>query len=315
MVLRMPGRIYSPVQFAACIFLVFLIASGLVGCSLEPFSEDLDGEIKGLTVEGEVGIAPEVSMEGSHSNEIEFDVLVNGVGPKIASGSLVVANVTRYFWKPEDGVEEVYSSYGDEGVEVLIDEDNLRSYVPDGVDVPEFHKGSRIALISPEENGGSNVSIIDIMDQYKKMQTIKSETDFDENSNFPRVEQSEDSAPVIRVPAVDPPADLSVVPLVEGEGEGARVGDRVVVQFSGINWEGAEVFDSTWLSGGTPVSFVVGLESMVQAWEQALIGVSPGSRLIIIAPPEFAYGGQGNPSMGIDSDDTLVYLVDVLGVH
>lgn len=78
-------------------FLVFLIAGGLVGCSLEPFSEDLDGEIKGLTVEGEVGIAPEVSMEGSHSNEIEFDVLVNGDGPKIASGSLVVANVTRYF--------------------------------------------------------------------------------------------------------------------------------------------------------------------------------------------------------------------------
>jgi peptidylprolyl isomerase len=35
---------------------------------------------------------------------------------------------------------------------------------------------------------------------------------------------------------------------------------------------------------------------------------------MIIAPPKYGYGPNGNPQAGIKGTDTLVFVVDILGV-
>ena len=44
----------------------------------------------------------------------------------------------------------------------------------------------------------------------------------------------------------------------------------------------------------------------------ALIGKTVGSRLLIVAPADYAYGKRGVPQAGIKGGDTLVFVVDIL---
>ena len=50
-------------------------------------------------------------------------------------------------------------------------------------------------------------------------------------------------------------------------------------------------------------------------WDQAIVGKSVGSRLLLSIPPEKGYGKAGNPRAGIRGTDTLVFVVDILGVR
>jgi FKBP-type peptidyl-prolyl cis-trans isomerase len=52
---------------------------------------------------------------------------------------------------------------------------------------------------------------------------------------------------------------------------------------------------------------------LIPAWDKALVGQPLGSRIMIIAPPDMAYGAQGSPPT-IPANATLVFVVDVLGV-
>jgi peptidylprolyl isomerase len=56
----------------------------------------------------------------------------------------------------------------------------------------------------------------------------------------------------------------------------------------------------------------VGTGNLIPAWEEGLVGVPYGSRVLIVAPPESGYGPGGNPPAGIKGDDTLVFVVDLL---
>ncbi len=49
-------------------------------------------------------------------------------------------------------------------------------------------------------------------------------------------------------------------------------------------------------------------------WNDALVGVPVGSRVMLVIPPALGYGPSGGqPSAGIKKNDTLVFVIDVLG--
>lgn len=56
----------------------------------------------------------------------------------------------------------------------------------------------------------------------------------------------------------------------------------------------------------------VGLKLVIPAWDSALAGQKEGARVMIVAPPDAAYGAAAQP--GIPANSTLVFIVDVLGV-
>ena len=53
----------------------------------------------------------------------------------------------------------------------------------------------------------------------------------------------------------------------------------------------------------------------MKGWDQALVGQRIGSRLLLVVPPSLGYGKQGLAQAGIRGDDTLVFVVDILGAH
>ena len=51
---------------------------------------------------------------------------------------------------------------------------------------------------------------------------------------------------------------------------------------------------------------------MIPGWDEALVGQTVGSQVLVIVPPNKGYGANGNPSGGIKGTDTLVFVVDIL---
>jgi peptidylprolyl isomerase len=107
------------------------------------------------------------------------------------------------------------------------------------------------------------------------------------------------------------PKKLEVIPLVQGDGPVAKAGRLVTFNYYGAVWGAKKAFDSSF-TRGAPVPFGVGVNGLIPAWDKVIPGLKQGSRVIIVAPPDEAYGSQARP--GIPANSTLTFVVDVLGV-
>lgn len=115
--------------------------------------------------------------------------------------------------------------------------------------------------------------------------------------------------PEVELPGGDPPGDLVVETVVEGEGEPVESGDLLLADYTGLLWDGGEEFDSSW-SRGEPAAFGIGVGQVIPGWDQGLVGQAVGSRVLLVIPPELGYGEEGSPG-GIPGGATLVFVVDI----
>lgn len=107
------------------------------------------------------------------------------------------------------------------------------------------------------------------------------------------------------------PRRLVVVPLVEGTGPPARTDSLVTIDYLGQLWNRRTLIASTY--GKEPMTFALGTGNVIKAWDQALVGVRRGSRVLILAPPALAFQSTGQPPT-IPGNATIAYVIDVLGV-
>lgn len=82
-----------------------------------------------------------------------------------------------------------------------------------------------------------------------------------------------------------------------------------MVQFTGWAWTSGEEFDSTWASGGLPLSFSL---QDVPAWQEGLVDQPVGSRVMLIVPPSYALGVTQSEEL---SGQTVVFVVDILNAR
>ncbi|MFI7589111.1 FKBP-type peptidyl-prolyl cis-trans isomerase [Spongisporangium articulatum] len=120
-------------------------------------------------------------------------------------------------------------------------------------------------------------------------------------------------------PAVTVPAPFQVEKTerrVISQGKGALVapGQRVKVDYVGVNGADGVEFDTSF-GRSDRNQFLLKRPSALAGWISALSGVPVGSRVLIAVPPKDAYGVGGQPSVGIGSKDTLVFVIDVEGTH
>ena len=110
-----------------------------------------------------------------------------------------------------------------------------------------------------------------------------------------------------------PPADLVVETLHEGDGPVVQAGQTIEVNYLGETWGGTE-FDSSFRRGDT-VEFPIGVGMVIKGWDEGLVGKKVGDRVLLSIPPHKGYGNQGMPAAGIKGSDTLVFVVDIVGVR
>lgn len=115
--------------------------------------------------------------------------------------------------------------------------------------------------------------------------------------------------PEITAEFVTRESGLQIATIQEGTGAIPQFGETVNVNYTGWT-QGGSLFDSSLNEGRTPFSFQVGLGRVIKAWDEAIQLMKVGGFYRIIAPPELAYGEQGNGS--IPPNATLIFDISVL---
>jgi peptidylprolyl isomerase len=115
--------------------------------------------------------------------------------------------------------------------------------------------------------------------------------------------------PKIEKPSGKPPTKLTVVDIVPGTGAGAKNGDSLTVDYAGNSWSTGKEFDASWKSG-QPFPLTLGQGSVIQGWDQGLVGMKAGGRRLLVIPPDLGYGASGSGA-SIKPNETLIFVVDL----
>lgn len=314
-------------RIAAAILVPTAACAVLAGCGSSG-SSNADAN-SGVKVSGTFDKAPAVTIPTAKASaNLVISTPIKGSGDTLKSGNAALANVAVYKWSGTSHTL-VDSTFGT-GPQMIPAQMGLTGLT---TALKGARIGSRVVAVLPPKygygpNGQSQLQIkgtdtlvwvIDLLQQYPSTAAATGAQVSHGGGSLPTVTAALGQAPVITVPKTSPPAKLSVTTLIKGTGPKLVNGDTVVAQYVGSIWRTGKVFSSTWPSAqapaGLPFSFQLG-GRVVAGWNQGLVGVPVGSRVMLVIPPALGYGpAGGQPSAGITKTDSLVFVVDVVGAE
>jgi FKBP-type peptidyl-prolyl cis-trans isomerase len=313
-------------RIAAALLVPLAACAALAGCGSSGSSSAANANAA-VKVTGTFGKSPTVTIPATKaSTNLVISTPVKGSGAALKSGNSALANVAVYKWsgKTHTLVDSTFGS-GPQMIPAQMGLSGLSTALKGA------HMGSRVVAVLPPKygygpNGESQLQItgkdtlvwvIDLLQQYSATQSATGPQVSAGGGKLPTVTAKAGQAPVITVPKSSPPAKLSVTTLIKGSGPKLVKGDTVVAQYVGSIWRTGKVFSATWPSAqdpqGLPFSFELG-GNVVAGWNDGLAGVAVGSRVMLVIPPALGYGPEGGQaSAGIKKNDSLVFVIDVLG--
>ncbi|HEX6148281.1 FKBP-type peptidyl-prolyl cis-trans isomerase [Nocardioides sp.] len=110
----------------------------------------------------------------------------------------------------------------------------------------------------------------------------------------------------------EPPSDLVVTDVTEGDGAEATAGSNVSVHYVGVAHSTGEEFDASY-NRGTPLQFRLGVGQVITGWDQGVQGMKVGGRRQLVIPPHLGYGDRGAGGV-IKPGETLIFMVDLVDV-
>lgn len=312
-------------RIAAALLVPLAACAVLAGCGSSSAPARANASVK---VSGSFDKTPKVSIPAKKaSSELEVSTPIKGSGATLKSGDSALANIAVYKWT---GAKHtlVDSTFGT-GPQMIPAQMGLPGLT---TALKSAHLGSRVVAVLPPKYGygtagqsqlgvkGTDtlVWVIDLLQQYSGTASATGAQVSAGGGALPTVTAKAGQQPVITVPTkTTPPAKLSVTYLIKGTGPKLAKGQTVVAQYTGAIWRTGKVFGSSWPSsqqpGGQLFSFQIG-GSVLAGFTQGLTGVPVGSRVMLVIPPSLGYGPSGgNAQAGIQKNDTLVFVVDVLG--
>jgi len=245
---------------------------------------------------------PLVATSSSHA------IAVPGDGRVVGDGDAVVGQVTIF-----DGASGTVVDGGT--IMLFTDDEELPFFA--GTTCATVN--SRVVTVAPAQdffgdfaaNFGIDpaqtvVGVIDIQDAFPGR---ASGVTVNAIEGLPAVTTAPNGQPGLTFTGAPAPTELTVETLIRGDGEVVKAGDQIVVNYIGVEWETRKVFDDSW-STGRPHAF--NLDDVVPGFQQAIIGATAGSRIVMAIPPSEGYGDSAGSPVGPDS--TMIFVVDVLGV-
>ncbi|WP_049567971.1 FKBP-type peptidyl-prolyl cis-trans isomerase [Streptomyces sp. SBT349] len=336
-----------PITRARRVLAVLAVPALLVtaACGSEDSGSESTEEPAGpvATVEGESGQPPEITVEkgAEVGSESVVEVLSEGDGAEVKDGDFLRVDVVGRIMDADMELLNTWNSTA-QGTEEEAEEDadaprtqfvvqvGAASAMPEAATAPLVGAkvGSRVQvegrveeMLGPAaEQAGvaaddgvvwvfdiAGASSTDPMAQVEGEQAAVEE-------GLPEVEAPAAEAATVTIPeGEDPPAELQEQVLIEGDGPEVTAGQGLIAQYTGIVWESGEKFDSSW-DRQAASGFQIGTGSVVEGWDQGLVGKNVGDRVLLVIPPELGYGDQEAGNGTIPANSTLVFVVDIVGV-
>lgn len=193
--------------------------------------------------------------------------------------------------------------------------------------------GSRVQVLStPEDAFGefgnpalgiaNQDTVVFVVDLVEKVLSAPEGTEKQLPEGLPSIVESDGVVSSLDFTGTGEPSnDLEVHTVVEGNGPAIKKsGSQVAMRYLGQVWKGATPFDENYSAagpgfpnqnGGIDPATIPG--QLIKGWNEGLVGVKAGSRVMLVVPSRYGYGKQGSGDQ-IKAGDTLVFVVDILGV-
>jgi FKBP-type peptidyl-prolyl cis-trans isomerase len=315
---------------ALALVAVLGLAVGVAGCaggSSGGSGGTASGSSAGLpAVTGDFGAKPTVTIpKNDPPSSLRTSVLHQGTGAAVAKGQLVALDYLGVIWKSgkvfdtsfEGGHSPASFTIGTGQVIEGFDQGLLGQKV-----------GSRVMLVVPpaqaygsKGNSAAGISgtdtvvfVVDLLGVHSGDESATGTAVSPTAAGLPIVSTGK-GRPTITVPSsTKPPTKLVTATVVQGTGDTVKAGDLVIVQYLGVKWADGKAFDASW-DHGTPAGFPIGVGQVIKGWDEGLVGRHVGDRVLLIVPPAYGYGAQGQSQAGISGTDTLVFAVDIVGTY
>lgn len=277
-----------------------------------PVSKDLDD----ITVTGEMGDEPTVEVPKPWGvDKTRVRVLDSGDGPTVPDGAPITVNYHGVNGRSGDTFDSTWTDGQTSPVTFSLTEvvEGFRK----GLEGQKV--GSRVLIAMPGEDGydsnGGNPPEILVGDTLlfvaEITATLLTEPHGDEvdpKKGLPTVSDTE-SGPNITIPDGDAPTELTIQPLIAGDGAKVAETDAVYLRYRGVLWDDGKVIDENY-DADEPEITALGA-TLIPGFTQGLIGQTVGSRMLLVIPPADGYP-DGNETPAVPADATLVYVVDIL---
>ncbi|HWS57318.1 MAG TPA: FKBP-type peptidyl-prolyl cis-trans isomerase [Actinotalea sp.] len=314
----------APAASAALALLATLL---LAGCSSdddapEPTPSETTGAasaedvatLAAVTVEGETGAAPTVTFDVPFT--ISSPVArpdVEGSGDEVTATDLLAID---YVALSGDDGSELGSTWENGAPETIALSDP--SIFPVLVDAFVGQQvGARVLFAAPggeaTESAEAYAATVMAIEIVEILPTRAEGEAVTPPAGLPVVTLAEDGTPSIDVPeGTVEPTELVVQPLIVGDGPVVETGQVLTVQYSGWLFDETQ-FDTSW-DNGVPFQTQIGSGSVIDGWDQGLVGQTVGSQVLLVIPPELGYGETGSGE-SIPPNSTLIFVVDILAAN
>ena len=168
--------------------------------------------------------------------------------------------------------------------------------------------GARFAMAIPPESADDPTTYVRVGEvvEATTLPTRASGTPVTPPAGLPTVTLDDDGKPTVTAATGTAPTTLVVQPLITGTGAPVTAEQTLTVHYDLSLWDGTAV-TSTW-TDGEPAQFA--LASAIPGWQEGLVGQPVGSQVLLVVPPDKAYGAKASDT--IPANSTLVYVVDIL---
>jgi peptidylprolyl isomerase len=281
----------------------------------------------------DLGVEPTVVSSTTPPRTTMVRVLHDGSGRAIEPHDVVVANTKAQVWTTKAGAPPpLLNTFSDRHLLFR----SIDQMVPGwSTALPGVKVGSRVVLVTPPQDAfgpdgnvaigvGRNQSLVWVIDVLAAMpvDAMADGTPAKHPADPALPTVSPGKNPTITVPRTAAPTSLVRRALLTGTGARIAGGQVVLAQYTGVIWRNGNVFDTSWRPERGPFNARVAESSrtstepgVIQGWVRGLVGQRVGSRILLVVPPNLGYGRAGNPSAGITGRDTLVFVIDILGVY
>jgi FKBP-type peptidyl-prolyl cis-trans isomerase len=303
----------------AALFTPLIAVTALTACGSSAPASTANNSV---TASAGFGTAPTVKIPAAKAGDnLYYKTETTGTGQALGKSGAFLGNYVLYVWSgtKHSLVESTYTATPQV----------LSTQLLPGLKTALVGQkmGSRVLAVLPPKygfgtSGNANVGVtgtdtlvfvVDLIKTYAATASASGTSVSNGGDGLPTVAATPGTAPTITIPPTSPPSSLVVKTLIKGSGPPVTKDQEVVTQYVGVNWRTKTVFDSSW-SRGAAFGFQIGAQpaQAIPGFDTGLMGVTVGSRVMLVIPPKDGYGSSGNSSAGINGTDTLVYVVDIL---
>ncbi|MFE7274815.1 FKBP-type peptidyl-prolyl cis-trans isomerase [Streptomyces sp. NPDC057623] len=292
--------------------------------SAAPAPKIVDGPLPAITAGTKFGEKPTVAKgSGDPSKDLAVRTVIAGSGQTMAENDFVVANYLGQIWATGKSFDNSYDSKKPLLIQLT------QGRVIDGwrYGLTGRKAGSRVEMAipptwgyGPQGNADAGIKgtdtlvfVIDVEEAFNAKSSAKGKAVAQDNVDLPRIGTNTDGkAPSVTVPESDAPTKLVSAYVLEGDGAEVKAEQTVLCQFKGVVWDSGKEFESTYQQGQLSQFALPQMQQVVKGLAQGLTGKKVGSRVLVVVPPDLAYGDTPPSGGVIKKGSTLVFSVDIL---